>query len=280
MILTCPDCSTRYTVDAKTLGQSGRDVRCASCNHKWFAAPEPEEAEAVQEESAAPPEETNEDIVDTRQDSDETNLSTATTEDDEAVEDSAVLDEPAKTTKPKPAHRAYRDKLEAKARRKLKIIALSAWLGVAASLVLIAVLAIFNKEAVVRTLPRTAEVFAALGMPVSVWGVELKNKQVIRETINGEVVLRISGELYNPGNKTRSVPLIRISMQDEKGDEIHSWTTPTGLSELAAKTSTNFTTEVRNLPPQAVGLSFFFTDTSLETDVPQTGQKQVSEQHH
>ena len=43
MILTCSACLTRYLVDARALGATGRIVRCASCGHAWHQAP-PEDA--------------------------------------------------------------------------------------------------------------------------------------------------------------------------------------------------------------------------------------------
>lgn len=39
MIVTCPSCSTRYIVDPKALGATGRMVRCANCKHTWMQAP-------------------------------------------------------------------------------------------------------------------------------------------------------------------------------------------------------------------------------------------------
>ena len=35
MIITCPECETRYGVDAAAIGASGRTVRCSRCSHSW-----------------------------------------------------------------------------------------------------------------------------------------------------------------------------------------------------------------------------------------------------
>ena len=40
MILTCPNCETQYFADDTTIGESGRTVKCAACDHSWFVGPE------------------------------------------------------------------------------------------------------------------------------------------------------------------------------------------------------------------------------------------------
>ncbi|WP_395016098.1 DUF3426 domain-containing protein [Dongia sp.] len=35
MIVSCPACATRFSLDASLLGPNGRNVRCAKCGHRW-----------------------------------------------------------------------------------------------------------------------------------------------------------------------------------------------------------------------------------------------------
>lgn len=40
MILTCPECETQYFAEDSTIGDSGRTVKCAACDHSWFVGQE------------------------------------------------------------------------------------------------------------------------------------------------------------------------------------------------------------------------------------------------
>ena len=51
MILYCTNCSAKFKVDPKLLGDNGRTVRCSSCEHEWFQKPE-SIADTTTEESA------------------------------------------------------------------------------------------------------------------------------------------------------------------------------------------------------------------------------------
>ncbi len=39
MIITCPNCQTRFRIDPEALAPRGKMVRCSQCGHRWFAEP-------------------------------------------------------------------------------------------------------------------------------------------------------------------------------------------------------------------------------------------------
>src|SRR5437763_798683 len=51
MLIVCPTCATTYQIKTGSLGEAGRNVRCASCKNTWYATTE----SAVMEEVAPVP---------------------------------------------------------------------------------------------------------------------------------------------------------------------------------------------------------------------------------
>ena len=39
MIISCPECSGKFRIDASALGAGGRTVRCGKCGHTWLQTP-------------------------------------------------------------------------------------------------------------------------------------------------------------------------------------------------------------------------------------------------
>jgi predicted Zn finger-like uncharacterized protein len=39
MIITCPNCSTNFSVPQKAIGEAGKKVKCTKCAHIWFQEP-------------------------------------------------------------------------------------------------------------------------------------------------------------------------------------------------------------------------------------------------
>lgn len=54
MILTCPNCSTRYLLAARALAPDGRKVKCSNCGEIWFEEPDPDELAGPQQAEDIP----------------------------------------------------------------------------------------------------------------------------------------------------------------------------------------------------------------------------------
>jgi predicted Zn finger-like uncharacterized protein len=52
MILTCPECATRYEIDGANFPPEGRKVRCKKCGHVWHQPAEAVDAERAEIEEA------------------------------------------------------------------------------------------------------------------------------------------------------------------------------------------------------------------------------------
>ena len=112
---------------------------------------------------------------------------------------------------------------------------------------------------VVRAMPQTASLFAAIGLPVNLRGLAFSDITTTWETHDNATVLLVQGTITNVSKQPRDVPRIRLAMKNDKGAEVYSWTSLPTRTALAPGDSEPFQTRLASPPPegQSVEVRFF-----------------------
>jgi predicted Zn finger-like uncharacterized protein len=237
MILACPACSTRFSVDVSALGPGGRRVRCGSCRHVWHqpapqAEIEPAEeplpalfADAAKEEARAAPRVT-------------------------AVAD---VEEPLPPPIASPAVRPTATPRRSGASG-------FAWALLALIVIVVAGGAVIAKDQVLATFPQTERFYAMVGLtqPQVGTGLELRKVSWKRERADGVSVLLIEGEVANVSKEVRPVPKIRGAILGSGDRELSFWLFAPPEPRLLPGESVRFRTELRNPPEGAERLTMNF----------------------
>ena len=225
MRIECPSCAAGFEVSPAALEPSGRTVRCAACKTTWFAsAPALVLADGEIEIPAPVPAP----IVSIEDREDHEALTAVGKKKIEAedaeivtVEDApsiAMVEEAPPPPMPKRKTVAQFVPVAQKRERRFP-------LGLVAVL-LISVLSfgIVSRQSLVRAAPELATLYAAIGFPVNLRGLEFQNIRTKQEIQDGITVLAIEGEVENVANRAVELPRVRLSVLGENGVEIYSWT--------------------------------------------------------
>jgi len=78
---------------------------------------------------------------------------------------------------------------------------------------------------VVRVMPQTASLFAAIGLPVNLRGLAFQDVKTTKELQDGVPVLVVEGRIVNISKLMLEVPRIRFAMRNAAGNEVYNWTT-------------------------------------------------------
>ncbi len=184
MILTCPNCATRYVVGDDAVSSAGRSVRCANCGERWRATPE---ADAPLELAPTSPPAT-------------------------AVSAPGF----GRAADAAPVSKAFRQQAQDR-RRTRQALATGVVFAVISALVVILVLAlVLFPVAVVRMIPRMAGVYAALKHPVNPTGLALE-AQGEPGLAAGQPVLVVHGVERDVEARPRAATPLRISLYDKAG---------------------------------------------------------------
>ena len=132
----------------------------------------------------------------------------------------------------------------------------------AAILVLVAfnVALIGARNEVVRYLPQTASLFAAVGLPVNLRHLKFENVKISKETQDGIILLIVQGSVVSEAGKPVEVPRLRFAARNKTGQEIYTWTMPPPRSILGPGERMDFRSQIPAPPADASDvLVRFFT---------------------
>jgi predicted Zn finger-like uncharacterized protein len=233
MILTCPNCDTRYSVDGAKFPAAGRTVRCAKCGHSWHQAaeaPEPEQeplAEAVIPEPAPEPE--------------------------------AASAYPANNPSSIRAYAPAAAVAEPRGPLGPRLAVVAGWIGLIAVVLLIAVSAVRYRQDIAVIWPQSTGVYSSLGLKVNASGIDFRQVDYRRESEDGQVVLAVSGVIVNTGARELPVPqTVRVTLSDADKHELYHWTFKPTATVLKAGESVPFTTRLSSPPAAARHLEVRF----------------------
>jgi predicted Zn finger-like uncharacterized protein len=231
MILTCPQCTTRYQADAAKFQPAGRNVRCAKCGHLWHQDPPPAETDAAS--------------------------------------DIAVIDDfpppPPPAPEPMPARPAAFAPNPAISRETVRMVAppaaksklpgllatLFGWAGLIALILIVGWTAMTFRQQIATVWPQSASLYKALGMKTNATGIDIQEVSVRQTTDAGQKVLTISGLITNPTAHELPVSPIRVGLIDDDRHELYHWTFVPNVMTLRAGQTAKFTTRINDPPPGA-----------------------------
>ena len=235
MILTCPSCRTRYRADPANFAAPGRNVRCAKCGHVWFqTAPEPESDPAP-----AP--------------------LLSITHQGAGAGDGAALDDRLMEQKSAGSRGTDADD---EARSAMRIRLLQAG-GVILLLIVLAGIgwaAVHYRQGVVRLWPASSRVYSAIGLPVNLSGIDIRNVGFRQELQGGVPVLSVTGKLVNVSGRDQAIPRLQVVLLDDSKRELYRWTFDPGMQSLPPGTERDFGTTLSSPPPDAQNVNVSFAD--------------------
>jgi predicted Zn finger-like uncharacterized protein len=248
MILTCPNCDTRYSVDGAKFPAQGRTVRCAKCGHSWHQAAEAPEVEASAEPvvTAQPQPVPAPAAADIAPDLPEPS----------SIETEAYpVNNPSSTRAFAPA--AVSPEPRQPWGSRLAVIA--GWAGLILVVLLIAVSAVRYRQDIAVIWPQSAGVYSSLGLHVNASGIDFRQVDYRRETEDGQVVLVVTGQIVNGGQRELPVPQnIRVTLSDVNNHELYHWVFAPKVTTLKPGQAAPFATRLSSPPAAARHLEVRF----------------------
>ena len=281
MIITCPNCQTRYQVTQQAIGSAGRKVQCAHCQQSWKAIAEEEvlakpQAKPKPEEktSASKPDNPDDKLFDADTEAEldqafEREQKAASPEQDTASEqENAGLDDEDFSTKNDldPAlqnkrHKAMlRRQMDLAKKFPLNRVRRTARLVGALLLSVIIVGGVYFRTEIVRVIPDLAGVYSSIGLGVNIVGLEFTEVQTLRALKDGTDVMMVSARIRNVGGGQVPVPGVVVSILDESGNSLLNWSVTPLARSIGPGEVVDFETELNSAPQGAETVKLAFAN--------------------
>jgi predicted Zn finger-like uncharacterized protein len=141
----------------------------------------------------------------------------------------------------------------------------SRWTAIILVLFAFNVALIGSRDEVVRYLPQTASLFAAIGLPVNLRNLKFENVRITKESQDGISTLIIEGMIVSTTNKPAEVPRLRFAARNASGQEVYTWTALANRSILGPGESLQFSSRLVSPPADAndVMVRFFNSQDAI-----------------
>lgn len=134
----------------------------------------------------------------------------------------------------------------------------SRWTAIILVLFAFNVALIGARSEVVRYLPQTASLFAAVGLPVNLRNLKFDKVKIVKEAQDGVNILIVEGLIVNTANKPTEVPRLRFSARNASGQEVYTWTALPRRSLLGPGENVEFQSRLAAPPADATDVMVRF----------------------
>lgn len=256
MILTCPQCAARFSLEAELLAPNGRKVRCAACKHVWHQLPDPAELRGDLSDDA-------DDEIASHMAELEEQVAAASSAPSSAkprfdMEDIPKALRPENETSQREAEKSAKDSHKKKALQR-RIISGAA--GALAVLIPAGALFLSLQSGIVHTWPASYVLYKTFGIAQPVAGEGLvfdKMKADARKNLKGEPVLHVEGQVINLKSYPVSVPMIEATLKGEAGEVLDHWLIAPPEDSIDAEKSMPFSAETPHKNDKAIAVNLRF----------------------
>jgi predicted Zn finger-like uncharacterized protein len=145
---------------------------------------------------------------------------------------------------------------------------LTAWQTAIVALIVINAALIIRRADVVAWVPQTASLYASIGLPVNLRGLDFADVTTKKEIRDGVQVLVVEGKIVSIAKQAADVPRLRFGVRNEAGREIYSWTALPDRKVLPAGETMEFHSLLAAPPREGREVVVrFFTRRDLVADI-------------